>query len=1053
VKRLLTLLVVFVLLSAPLSHQAQSHTQQRIDPVFLQEVSHLKSLIDVVIELQDLPGIEYWAQNQARPFSAYSTPKTSLLDFTPEYRQQLLKKQDQVLTWVRRKSLSIIPKHHLTLTLNAITAQIRGEDLQTLSTCPLVYKIHDGRQTFEPIRFLAAKSSGTKLAWAGLQDIGIPPLSGKNKVIGIMDSGIDRSHPEFAKEGKIKGGHNIADNDDNLADDGGHGTMVAGIAAGQGSQDEKQGRGMAYDAGIRVYKIFSKTNVPADILGGLERVVEDRCDVLNCSFGGSSSDYSTGDSAFHRSFRNVDKAGTLVVAGAGNSGSRRKEVPWPILSPSIIDTAFSVGGSDDRKETPFLTVHEDGKIDRTFQAIQSLYSPPMDSTLLEKGVIDCGYGQKEEISKLDLTKKIALIQRGPQKNSLSFRDKLENAKQASASGVIFYNHSPHQNMACAILKPGEDKQVAKSLPPSISLSKEDGEYIKKVLTTQATFRIDIKQYSTIANFSSMGLSGDSVLKPEITAPSTQVISTVLGGKHGSSSGTSFSTPMISGMVALLKEARPTWNHQQIKSAIMNTADIMINPFNQLPITFTLQGAGSARLDHALQTPAFLEPRAVVVTRTPNETTQTFRVTTAVDHEQVLGLSAEYFHLNHETLPLSISFDKSELKLGKGEEASFTVTITRNKDPFLQNRYEGIIKVGDKLHIPIICYRDSPLKVEETVTNIRLSQDRLDLTKPKGLASSPVQISFSLNAGDISSRVTKDYTSYSSVNYGSVDIFVADDTGELWGKIETFNNIMVGEYTFLWDGTNVNNEFFLPKGPFLLFFSLNMKEQKDKESSTVIYGPFKKAFYVTASDIPELITGSLCALKMVHGNDTLHLGLRLNQLPPYLYSDGEITKMEFLLYYDPSQPFLYKKSELQGFLAEEGIASLVVLNEPPGVLKITILSPGINPTKVGKLPFLQFEFSTGQKGDASFYTRSFQIHTTNQKSHRVKAYEVGCKISTRDFLLCDLNKDKATDQNDFEIFMISFGSRAEEEYYDEKSDFNQDRRIDIFDLMILSRELE
>ncbi len=80
----------------------------------------------------------------------------------------------------------------------------------------------------------------------------------------------------------------------------------------------------------------------------------------------------------------------------------------------------------------------------------------------------------------------------------------------------------------------------------------------------------------------MGLSGDSAFKPEITAPATQVVSTVSGGKYGNSSGTSFSTPMISGMSALLKEARPEWNHPQIKSALMNTADLMINPVNQLP---------------------------------------------------------------------------------------------------------------------------------------------------------------------------------------------------------------------------------------------------------------------------------------------------------------------------------------------------------------------------------------------------------------------------------------------------------------------------------------
>jgi subtilisin family serine protease len=1053
VKRIFSLLVVIALLSAPGSHLVQSHALVVIDPQFLQTVKQSKSLIPVVIELYDLPGIEYWSENQLVPLSGTQTSPTPLLDFTPDYQKQLLQKQDNVLAWMNRKLISYIPNHHLTLTLNAITADIKGSDLETLSTCPYIYKIHDGRQTFEPIRFLGSKSSGVGNAWAGLTDSGLPALSGKNKVIGVMDSGIDKSHPEFAGVGKIKGGYNVADGDDNLTDDSSHGTMVAGIAAGQGSVDEKQGRGMAYDAKIRIYKIFSKkSTAPADVLGALEKVVEDQCDVLNCSFGGSSSDFSTGDSAFHRSFRNADKAGTLVVAGAGNSGSRRKEVPWPILSPSIIDTVISVGGVDDRKDVPFLTVHENEKTDRTLQAIHTPYSPLMDNSVFEQGVVDAGYGTKDEISKLTLTKKVALIQRGPYKDSTSFRDKLENAMQAGASGVIFYNYHPHQNIACYILRSGEDKELAKSLPPSISLSKEDGEYIKKILTTESTFRIDNRQYSTIASFSSMGLSGDSVLKPEITAPSTQIVSTSLGGKYGNSSGTSFSTPMISGMVALLKEARPLWSHKQIKSALMNTANIMINPFNQRPITFTLQGAGSARVDQALNTPAFLDPTSVVISRMLKDSTQTISVTNATDQAQQFVLSAEFFHLNHETVPITLTFDKNEIKLGKGEQATFTVTFTKSKEPFLQNRYEGIIKVGDKLHIPVICYRDSAQQAEETVTNIRLSRDNLDLTKQNPLRSSPVQISFSFNAGDISSRVNKDYTSYSSVNYGSVDVYVADDSGEIWGKIETFSSIMVGEYIFLWDGTNVGSQLFLPKGPFLLYFTMNIREQRDKESITKIYGPFTKAFRVTASDIPPLITGSLSTVKMIKGNDTLRLGLRLDKLPPHILSEGNITKIEFLLHYSGSQPIVYQKAELQGFLAGEDSAKLVVLTDTEGVLKITI-SGTINPAKVDEFTFLQFEFKPGTKGDVSFYTRSFQIQTTNQKSHRVKAYEVGCKISNRDFQLCDLNKDKFVDQQDADIFMESFGSRAEDDDYDEKCDFNQDRRIDTLDLIILSKEME
>lgn len=1062
VKRWVSWFALLALLFAPSSHSVfsyspfrlspKSQVQERIEPTFLQNVKASNSLIPILIELRDLPGIEYWVNHQAKPFATTSTPKTDLLEFIPPYQDILLSKQSKVLDWARRKSLSVIPLSHLTLTLNAITAEVRGEDLEALSACPLIEKIHDNRQMVEPIRVVAAKTSGTALAWDGLRDASLPPLSGKNKVIGVMDSGVDTSHPEFSMNGKILGGYNLADGDENIVDDSGHGTMVAGIACGQGTKDEKQGRGIAYDAGIRVYKIFSRKSPTADLLVALEKVVKDGCDVLNCSFGGSSSDFSTGETSFHRAFRNADKAGILVVAGAGNSGSRRKEVPWPILSPSIIDTVFSVGGSDDRKEMPYLTVQVPGKSDRFCPAIQTPDTVPLNTTILKQGVINCGYGTKEELSKVDLSKKVALIQRGPNKESITYREKLENARDAGASGVIFYNYVPHQNVTISILKSGENKGAVGDLPPSISLSKEDGEAIKIALTPETTFYLENRSYSTIANFSSMGLSGDSVLKPEITAPSTQVHTTALGGKYGSSSGTSFSTPMISGMVALLKEGQPTWSHQQIKSALMNTADIMINPVNQLPISFILQGAGTARMDRALTTPAFLEPRSLVLSRTPTESTHTFLVSSARDEELVLPLSAEFFHLSHETVPLTLSFDKSEIRLAKGEQATFTVTIKKT-EVMLQNRYEGIIKVGDKLHIPLLCFRDPAQNVEESITNIQLSSEILDLGPQNSLKSHPVQISFSLNAGTITSRVTKDYTAYTSYNYGNVDVWVADDSGELWGKIFTFSNIMVGEYTFLWDGTNVNNELFLPKGSYQLYFTIPVTEQKDKESITKLYGPFTKAFQVSRSSFPELITGNLSTVKMIHGNDTLHLGLRLNHLPKYLLQEGDITKIEFLLYYEGSQPVLFQGAKLIGFLEEKDLATISINIEIEGVLKVTISSPGIALSKINELPFLEFEYKVGAKGDASFFTRSFQIVTASHKNHRVKAYEVGCRISSRDFLLCDINKDKFTDQNDADLFMECFGTRAEEEYFDEKCDFNQDRRIDAFDLILLGAEME
>ncbi|MBW9234549.1 hypothetical protein JQK62_20270, partial [Leptospira santarosai] len=53
-------------------------------------------------------------------------------------------------------------------------------------------------------------------------------------------------------------------------------------------------------------------------------------------------------------------------------------------------------------------------------------------------VIDAGLGQKEDLEQMDLTGKIALVQRGV----ISFKEKMLNVAAKGAIGVIFFNNEP-----------------------------------------------------------------------------------------------------------------------------------------------------------------------------------------------------------------------------------------------------------------------------------------------------------------------------------------------------------------------------------------------------------------------------------------------------------------------------------------------------------------------------------------------------------------------------------------------------------------------------------
>ncbi|PWK79439.1 subtilase family protein [Lentzea atacamensis] len=88
----------------------------------------------------------------------------------------------------------------------------------------------------------------------------------------------------------------------------------------------------------------------------------------------------------------------------------------------------------------------------------------------------------------------------------------------------------------------------------------------------------------LAYFSSRGpRTGDSGLKPEVTAPGVEIVAAKAGStEHVSASGTSMATPHVAGAAALLKQQHPEWTPAQLKSALATTAKPApgVSPFDQ-----------------------------------------------------------------------------------------------------------------------------------------------------------------------------------------------------------------------------------------------------------------------------------------------------------------------------------------------------------------------------------------------------------------------------------------------------------------------------------------
>lgn len=85
----------------------------------------------------------------------------------------------------------------------------------------------------------------------------------------------------------------------------------------------------------------------------------------------------------------------------------------------------------------------------------------------------------------------------------------------------------------------------------------------------------------LAYFSSHGPTADGRIKPELVAQGLAVVCASPAGpdRYTAKSGTSLSTPLVAGSVALLLEARPNWGPAQVREALMMTASQAAAPDN------------------------------------------------------------------------------------------------------------------------------------------------------------------------------------------------------------------------------------------------------------------------------------------------------------------------------------------------------------------------------------------------------------------------------------------------------------------------------------------
>lgn len=91
----------------------------------------------------------------------------------------------------------------------------------------------------------------------------------------------------------------------------------------------------------------------------------------------------------------------------------------------------------------------------------------------------------------------------------------------------------------------------------------------------------IRQDSTRAAFSSVGPTADGRIKPDVAAPGSSVYVAAPGGSFGTSSGTSFASPLVAGVVCQMLQVNPDLTPIEVRRLLRETASQPESPDNSL----------------------------------------------------------------------------------------------------------------------------------------------------------------------------------------------------------------------------------------------------------------------------------------------------------------------------------------------------------------------------------------------------------------------------------------------------------------------------------------
>ncbi|MCD5425162.1 MAG: S8 family serine peptidase [Methanosarcinaceae archaeon] len=257
-------------------------------------------------------------------------------------RSKTIQSQNTLMRFLSHQQIKAedVTRHWI---VNAISTKVLADDINAIVARPDVEKVWLDRKVklIEPIASTVSTSYSidygdlkinADLLWK-------KGFNGTGVNISILDTGINTSHSD------LDGGKVILErdftNDGTLYDFNGHGTHVAGIAAGDRNRSSNVG-GVAYGASLFNARVLDKTGsgYSSWIISGIEWSVNNYADVICMSLGGWQK-AGCGTDPLSMAVTNAVNQGVIVAIAAGNEGAGEGTIGSPANAYGAIAVAAS----------------------------------------------------------------------------------------------------------------------------------------------------------------------------------------------------------------------------------------------------------------------------------------------------------------------------------------------------------------------------------------------------------------------------------------------------------------------------------------------------------------------------------------------------------------------------------------------------------------------------------------------------------------------------------------------------------------------------------------